>query len=133
MMEVASLLSTFLSVILVLPLISLHWLFILKFVFSKKASKIDDIFTVYLTLTTQCQIDVEDFVNFCGFLRKHELYICINPIARLYSTTEVILICLKILRQASGIGLALCSLKTYRRIKTKYWLITTLLSTVHSC
>ena len=42
-----------------------------KFMFSKKATKIDKIFTVDLTL---CQIDGEDFVNFCGLLRKHELY-----------------------------------------------------------
>ena len=34
---------------------------IVKFVFSMKATKIDKIFTVYLTLTTQCQIDGEDF------------------------------------------------------------------------
>ena len=45
-----------------------------KFVFSKKATKIDQIFTVDLTLTTQCQIEGEDFINFCGLLRKHELY-----------------------------------------------------------
>ena len=45
----------------------------LKFLFFKKATKIDEIFTVYLTLTTSCQIDGEDFVNFCG-LRKHKLY-----------------------------------------------------------
>ena len=44
-----------------------------KFVFSKKATKIDKIFTVDLTFTTLCQIDGEDFVNFCGLLRKHEL------------------------------------------------------------
>ena len=37
--------------------------------FSKKATKIDKIFTVNLTLTTQCQD--EDLVNFCGLLRKH--------------------------------------------------------------
>ena len=42
--------------------------------FSKKATKIDNIFTVDLTLCTMCQIDGEDFVNFCGLLRKHELY-----------------------------------------------------------
>ena len=48
---------------------------ILKFVFSKKATKIDKIFAVDLTLTTKCQNDGEDFVNFCGLLRKHELYI----------------------------------------------------------
>ena len=46
----------------------------IKFVFSKKATKIDKIFTLDLTLTTQCQIDGEDFINFCGLLRKHELY-----------------------------------------------------------
>ena len=42
--------------------------------FSKKATKIDEIFTVDLTLCIKCQIDGEDFVNFCGLLRKHELY-----------------------------------------------------------
>ena len=44
-----------------------------KFVFSKKATKFDKIFTVDLTLTTNCRIDGEDFLNFCGLLRKHEL------------------------------------------------------------
>ena len=39
-----------------------------------KATKFDKIFTVDLTLTTYCQINGEDFVNFCGLLRKHELY-----------------------------------------------------------
>ena len=47
--------------------------YLVKFMFSKKATKIDEIFTVDLTVTTSCQIDGEDFVNFCGFLRKHEL------------------------------------------------------------
>ena len=42
--------------------------------FSKKATKIDKIFTADLTVTTYCQIDGEDFVNFCGLLRKRELY-----------------------------------------------------------
>ena len=43
--------------------------------FSKKATKIDEIFTIYLTLcSSKCQIKGEDFVNFCGLLRKHELY-----------------------------------------------------------
>ena len=46
-----------------------------KFLFSKKATKIDKIFTVDLTLFSKCQIDGEDFVNFFGLLRKHELYI----------------------------------------------------------
>ena len=39
----------------------------------KKATKINEIFTVNLTLCSKCQIDGEDFVNFCGLLRKHEL------------------------------------------------------------
>ena len=43
----------------------------LKFVFSKKATKIGKIFTVNLILCSRCQIDGEDFVNFCGLLRKN--------------------------------------------------------------
>ena len=50
----------------------------LKFVFSKKATKFDKIFAVDFTLTTYCQIDGEDFVNFCGLLRKHELYVVVS-------------------------------------------------------
>ena len=42
----------------------------LKFTFSKKATKIDKIFTVNLTICSNHQIDGEDFVNFCGLLRK---------------------------------------------------------------
>ena len=41
----------------------------LKFKFSKKATKIDEIFTVDLTVTTYFQVDVED--NFCGLLLKY--------------------------------------------------------------
>ena len=41
--------------------------------FSKKATKNDEIFTVNFTVTTYCQIDGEDFVNFCDLLRKYEL------------------------------------------------------------
>ena len=43
--------------------------------FSKKATKIDDIFIVDLTLTIHNvkSIKGEDFVNFCSLLRKHEL------------------------------------------------------------
>ena len=37
---------------------------LVKFVFSKKATKIDEIFTVDLTLCSKCQIDVEDFIKF---------------------------------------------------------------------
>ena len=43
--------------------------------FSKKATKINKIFTIDLTVTTYCQIDGEDFVNFCVLLRKLELYL----------------------------------------------------------
>ena len=42
--------------------------------FSKKATKIDEIFMVGLTLCSKRQIDGEDFVNFRGLLRKYELY-----------------------------------------------------------
>ena len=45
-----------------------------KFKFSEKATKIDKIFSVNLIVCSNCQIDGEDFVNFCGLLRKHELY-----------------------------------------------------------
>ena len=48
---------------------------IVKFMFSKKATKIDEIFTVDLTLCSKCQIDGEHFFNFHGLLRKYELYI----------------------------------------------------------
>ena len=44
--------------------------------FSEKATKIDEIFTVNLTLCSRHQIDGEDFVNFHGLLRKYELYVC---------------------------------------------------------
>ena len=43
--------------------------------FSMKATKIDEIFTIDLTLCSKCQIDGEHFVNFYGLLRKHELYL----------------------------------------------------------
>ena len=45
----------------------------LKIVFSKKATKIDQIFTVNLTLCSKCQNDGEDLLNFCGLLRKYKL------------------------------------------------------------
>ena len=47
---------------------------IVKFMFSKKATEIDKIFTFDLTLCSKCQIHGEDFINLCGLLRKHELY-----------------------------------------------------------
>ena len=40
---------------------------------SKKATKIDEVFTVDLTLCIKRQITGEDFVNFRGLLRKYEL------------------------------------------------------------
>ena len=49
-------------------------LILVKFIFSKKATIIDEIFTVNLTLGGKFQIDGEDFVDFCGLLRKYELY-----------------------------------------------------------
>ena len=42
--------------------------------FSKKATKIDEILTDNFTLCSKRQIDGEDFVNFCGLLRKYEIY-----------------------------------------------------------
>ena len=48
------------------------WLLV-KFTFSKKATKIDEICAVDLTLCSTCLIYGEDFDNFCGLLRKHEL------------------------------------------------------------
>ena len=47
---------------------------ILKFMFSKKATKIDELFTVDLTLYSKCQINGEDFFDFSGLRRKHKLY-----------------------------------------------------------
>ena len=47
---------------------------LLKFMFSKKAKKIDEISIADLTLCSKCQIDGEDLVNFYGLLRKHKLY-----------------------------------------------------------
>ena len=44
-----------------------------NFVFSKKATKIEEIFTDYLTVCSKCQIDGEDSVKFCGLLGKHKL------------------------------------------------------------
>ena len=48
-------------------------LHISKFAFTKKATKIDEIFTVDLTVCSKSQIESEDLVKFCGLLRKHEL------------------------------------------------------------
>ena len=53
---------------------AINILFVIKFVFSKKTTKIDKILTVDLTLCSKWQMDGEDIINFCGFHRKHELY-----------------------------------------------------------
>ena len=50
------------------PINKVLWRALLKFIFSKKVTKIDKIFTMDLTLFSKCQIDGEDFVNFCGLL-----------------------------------------------------------------
>ena len=67
---------------------NLCWHVPLKFIFSKNATKIDEIFTVHLTLCSKCQIDGEDFVNFCGLLKKHELYFLSQLIFRLTSAVK---------------------------------------------
>ena len=46
---------------------------VLKFMFSKKATKIDEISTLDLTIFSNRQIQGGDFVKFCGLLKKHEL------------------------------------------------------------
>ena len=46
----------------------------LKFMFSEKATKIDETITTDLTLCGKCQIVGEDFFNFYGLIRKHKLY-----------------------------------------------------------
>ena len=46
----------------------------LKYMFSKKARKMDEIFTIDLTLCSKCQIGGEDFVHLCGLLKEHKLY-----------------------------------------------------------
>ena len=42
----------------------------LKFMYSKKATKIDEIFAINLTLCSNCQIDGEDFVDFLWPFQK---------------------------------------------------------------
>ena len=58
--------------------------------FSKKATTIDEIFTVDLTLCSKRQIDGEDFVNFRGLLRKYELYL-LNGFYENKITNEIII------------------------------------------
>ena len=44
-----------------------------KSVLAHCATKIGKIFTINLTVCSNRQIEGEDFVNYCGLLRKHEL------------------------------------------------------------
>ena len=46
----------------------------IKFMFSKKATKIDEIFTVNLTLCSKCQINGEDYVNLIDVWKVPSLY-----------------------------------------------------------
>ena len=46
---------------------------LLKSMFSMKATKIEEIFIVDLTVCSKSQMDGEDFVKFFGLLRKHKL------------------------------------------------------------
>ena len=59
-----------------LCVIIMNWM--VKFMFSKKATKIEEIFTVDLTLCSKRQINGEDFVNFCGLLRNKALDILLS-------------------------------------------------------
>ena len=45
----------------------------MKFKFSKKATKINKIFTVDLEFCSKRQINGEDFIDFCGLHIKHKL------------------------------------------------------------
>ena len=58
-------------------------LFVVKFMFYVKATKIDKIFTVDLTLCSNCQIDGEDFVDFCGLVGKRKVYTQTSPLSKL--------------------------------------------------
>ena len=41
-----------------------------KFMFSKKTTKMDEIFTINLTLCSKCQIGIEDLLIFVAFLEN---------------------------------------------------------------
>ena len=72
-----------------------------KFVLSKKATKINEIFTIDLTLCSKCQIVGEDFVIFVAFLenmnfKKNAISLIAHPISK-----GLFLDFLKILEQPS--------------------------------
>ena len=54
-----------------LCVIIMNWM--VKFLFSEKTKKNEEIFTIDLTLCSKRQIDGEDVVNFCGLLGKYDL------------------------------------------------------------
>ena len=58
----------------------------LKIVYSEDAAKFEKHSTVDLTLCSKYQMHGEDSVNFCGLLRKHELYV--NLISTLFYFTN---------------------------------------------
>ena len=63
--------------------------------FSEKATKIDEIFTIDLTLGSKCQIDGEDFIDFCGLLKKHELEKGFDRERLILNTVEISLYVIK--------------------------------------
>ena len=63
---------------------------------SKKTTKNDEIFTIDLTLCSKCQIDGEDFINFCGLLGKHELYRIDRMSSTMQEMSYVLLKCIKV-------------------------------------
>ena len=56
------------------PTLFFNTFLVVKFMFSRKATKFDKIFSIDLTICSKHQIDGEDFVNSHGLLRKYELY-----------------------------------------------------------
>ena len=58
------------AILLCNVLLGTVFLILLKFTFSEKATKIDKIFTVNLTVCSNCQMDGEDFVIFFAFLEN---------------------------------------------------------------
>ena len=54
--------------LITLEILKKTWIGLVKFTFSEKATKIDEIFTIDLTtVTAYCQIDAEDFSIFVAF------------------------------------------------------------------
>ena len=54
-----------------------HELHLVKFMFSKKTTKINKVITIELTLWSKCQIVSEDFVNFCELLKGQLISKCL--------------------------------------------------------